>query len=295
MEAPGLDRGCVPPQADNVWHWGHSIDTENTDMLTTVDFCGLKVTRLILGANPFGGYSHQNPTRDQQMREYHTVERIKETWARAEAAGINTMVTNNETPHVLQAVREYLRGGGVLQWIAQVNSRAKPDVTEAVKEAVEIGCKAIYFHGAQVEEFYSRRDSEGLRHWCKVARSFGIPVGVAGHAPEVHLWVNSLDIVDFHAVCFFNCGSLHSGKGHKFRLCDVVPAAAATRAIAKPCIAYKIMGAGRIEPQMAFEYAFENIKPTDVVNVGMHRGDKDDMVAENAALVREIIGGNAKA
>ena len=120
-------------------------------MLPTVDFCGIQVTRLVIGANPFGGYSHQNPERDQAMREYHSVERIKETWARAEAAGINTMITNNETPHVIQAVREYLSGGGRLQWIAQVNRRAKTDMTLAVQEAVEIGCKAIYFHGAQAD------------------------------------------------------------------------------------------------------------------------------------------------
>ena len=56
-------------------------------MLPTVQFCGLTVTRLIIGANPFGGYSHQNPQRDQEMKSYYTVERIKETWGRAEAAG----------------------------------------------------------------------------------------------------------------------------------------------------------------------------------------------------------------
>jgi hypothetical protein len=51
------------------------------------------------------------------------------------------------------------------------------------------------------------------------------------------------------------------------------------------------MGAGRIHPVMAFEYAFENIKPTDVVNVGMHRGDKDGMVEENVAIVRHVLEG----
>ena len=34
-------------------------------MLPTVDFCGLKVTRLVIGANPFGGYSHQSEKRDK--------------------------------------------------------------------------------------------------------------------------------------------------------------------------------------------------------------------------------------
>jgi hypothetical protein len=50
------------------------------------------------------------------------------------------------------------------------------------------------------------------------------------------------------------------------------------------------MGAGRIDAQMAFEYAFDNIKPTDVVNVGMHRGDNDNMVQENADIVRKTLG-----
>ncbi|MFH1477588.1 MAG: hypothetical protein ABIH24_08900 [Verrucomicrobiota bacterium] len=266
------------------------VNSEAT-MLPCVDFCGLKITRLVLGANPFGGYSHQNERRDNEMRAYYTIERIKETWARAEAAGINTMITNNETSHVIQAVREYIGNGGKLQWIAQINGRSKPEMIKAIDEAVDIGCKALYFHGAQTDDVYSRKDDETLRIWCDHARSRGVPVGVAGHAPEAHLWINGLDIVDFHVVCFFNCGSLHDGKGNKFKLKDIGPAVECVRRIKKPCIGYKIMGAGRIDPRMAFEYAFDQIKATDVVNVGMYRGDKDDMLEENAAMVREILGG----
>ncbi|NLG36006.1 MAG: hypothetical protein GX548_11690 [Lentisphaerae bacterium] len=72
-------------------------------------------------------------------------------------------------------------------------------------------------------------------------------------------------------------------------LAHIAPAAETTRAISKPCIAYKIMGAGRMDPRMALEYALTQIKPTDVVNVGMHRGDKDDMVEEDASIVRELL------
>ncbi|NCO42197.1 MAG: hypothetical protein COZ06_31520 [Armatimonadetes bacterium CG_4_10_14_3_um_filter_66_18] len=258
-------------------------------MIPTVDFCGLNATRLIIGANPFGGYSHQNPQRDKEMVSYYTIERIKETWQRAEAAGINTMITNNETPHVLQATQEYLAEGGKLQWIAQVNCRLTT-MLDAVDEVVESGCKALFFHGGQVDARYSEQDEKTLRAWVDHAHSHGIPVGVAGHAPKVHLWVDSLDLVDFHAVCFFNCGSLHDGAGDKFSLRDVAPAAQCTRQLAKPCIGYKIMGSGRLDALMAFEYAFENLKPTDVVNVGMHRGDKDNMVEENVALVQRVLG-----
>ena len=265
--------------------------TNKATMLPSVDFCGLKMTRLLLGANPFGGFSHQNKQRDKEMITYYTIERIKETWAHAEAAGINTMITNNETPHVVQAVREYLSSGGKLQWIAQVSGGDKPDgMLKAIDQATDIGCKALYFHGGLIDEAYNKKDDQTLRAWCDHARSHGIIVGVAGHVPEAHLWVNSLDLVDFHVVCFFNCGSLHAGKGHIFQLKDVSAATKCIRRIKKPCIAYKIMGAGRIDPRMAFEYAFEHIKATDVVNVGMYRGDKDDMIEENVAIVREILG-----
>jgi hypothetical protein len=259
-------------------------------MLQTVDFCGLEVTRLILGANPFGGFSHQNRERDREMVAYHTVDRIIETWGRAEAAGINTMITNNESPHVVQAVREYLEGGGKLQWIAQVNCRLQPDMEKALDEVVAIGARALYIHGGQVDNLFLRGEGETLRRWCRHARSLGVPVGCAGHTPEAHHWVDSLDVTDFHAVPFFTCGSVHNGEGEKFSLSDMLRAVACIQAMRQPCIGYKIMGAGRIDPRMAFEYAFESIKPGDVVNVGMHRGDKDDMVEENVALAREFMG-----
>jgi hypothetical protein len=259
-------------------------------VLPTVEFCGLTVTRLIIGANPFGGFSHQNRERDQEMVAYYTPKRIVETWERAWAAGINTMITNNETPHVIQTTAEYLAQGGPLQWIAQVNCNNDPNMQVAIDRVVEIGCEAAYLHGGFVDELYAAGDKEALVEYVRHGQSCGIPMGVAGHAPEVHDWVDSLDVVDFHTVCFFNCGSLHSDKGDKFRLADVFPAVGCIQRLQKPCIGYKIMGAGRIDPAMAFEFAFEHIKPTDVVNVGMHRGDKDNMVEENVAHVLRALG-----
>lgn len=260
------------------------------ELLTQVDFCGLTVTRLIIGANPFGGFSHQSAARDKEMLDYYTVGKIKETWRRAEAAGLNAMVTNNTTSRVLQAVKEYLSEGGKLQWIVQVSGK-KPDMFKNIDEVLELGCKALYFHGALVDEVYSNNDARQLGKLCEYVRSAGVPVGAAGHAPQAHLWMYDMDIADFHAVCFFNCGSLHAGAGHKFRMEDIRHAVECIQRIRKPCIAYKIMGAGRIDPLMAFEYAFENIKLGDVVNVGMHRKDRDDMVEANAAMARGLLEG----
>jgi hypothetical protein len=58
----------------------------------------------------------------------------------------------------------------------------------------------------------------------------------------------------------------------------------------KPCLAYKILAAGRrcLNPttiEAAFKEAFDNIKPSDAIIVGMY--DRYiDQVAENCAYVR---------
>ncbi len=79
------------------------------------------------------------------MRTYYTVARIKETWGRAEAAGINPMVTNNEMPTCSSRCGSIFPRGR-LQWIAQVTLREKHAMVQAIDEAVEISRSALYFH-----------------------------------------------------------------------------------------------------------------------------------------------------
>ena len=96
-------------------------------MLPTVNFCGIEMTKMLIGANPFGGFSHQNKERDEQMRSYHTPERIIETWNRAWKAGINTFVTNNETKHVIETTKLYLKSPECkMNWIGQLSWRTLP-------------------------------------------------------------------------------------------------------------------------------------------------------------------------
>jgi len=69
------------------------------------------------------------------------------------------------------------------------------------------------------------------------------------------------------------------------------------QAARKPCLAYKVLAAGRqietpSQVRQCFETAFKNIKPTDAVIVGMYQ-QFSDQVAENAAIVREVAGRRA--
>ncbi len=260
-------------------------------MLPRVDFCGLEVSRLIIGGNPFSGFSHQSGERDQEMLDYYTVARIKETLARAEAAGINTAIMRSDA-HIHRLLREYYNEGGQIQWIAQVpGDRSSPEFQVDALRAVAAGAKAAYLHGGLLDACFADRDADGFARLVAIMRRGGVPVGTAGHSPEAHLWAHELDLpLDFHVVSFYNCGSLHDGRGDRFKAEDPPRAVAAIRQIDKPCIGYKIMAAGRVDPREAFEYAFANIKPGDCVNVGVYRGDNDDMVEDNVRMVEEILG-----
>jgi hypothetical protein len=61
------------------------------------------------------------------------------------------------------------------------------------------------------------------------------------------------------------------------------------RATKKPCFAFKILAAGRVaNVEQAFRTAYESIKPTDSVFIGMFPRVKDE-VRENAQRVQRIL------
>jgi hypothetical protein len=49
----------------------------------------------------------------------------------------------------------------------------------------------------------------------------------------------------------------------------------------RPAIHYKIMAAGRNEPDEAFAFAAAHMRPMDATCVGVHTKDNPDMVREN--------------
>ena len=96
-------------------------------MTTAIDEClepktvalgGVPVSRLILGANPFGGFAHQTRKRDEEMLDWYTMERVKEAYRQAEQAGVTTHVGRADN-FIIRALREHWNEGGALTWIAQ--------------------------------------------------------------------------------------------------------------------------------------------------------------------------------
>ena len=73
----------------------------------------LRLSRLLLGSNPFSGFSHQGVDRDERMVHHYTVARIKETLFEAERLGITGLIARTDF-HVMRMLLEYRDDGGKL-------------------------------------------------------------------------------------------------------------------------------------------------------------------------------------
>lgn len=234
-----------------------------------------RISRLIAGSNPISGYSYLGNHTDRQMKDYFTTENTVEFLLKCEKAGINT--------HQGSARMEYLkplheRGSGI-KFISLSSDRLK--IKDVVDTASPI---AIVHHGGVTDRLFSEGNSMIVRDYVKAVKDTGLLAGVSAHNPDVIKTIADQDWdVDFFMTCFYyltrtvnmddKSPTLPTGS-YVFYKNDPEVMTRVIRQVKQPCLAFKILGAGRLcsnqeTVKKAFQYAFANIKPSDGVIVGM--------------------------
>lgn len=270
-------------------------------MLPVIRLNDLEVTRLIIGGNPFSGNSHWSDERDWEMRDFYTNDKIKETLFHAEECGINSMLLRGDM-HIMRLLMEYWKEGGKMNWIGMTGSEFL-SFDGNVRQMVRYGAKALYHHGSVTDELVKKGDYAELKRRIDVMKSYGIPVGLGTHMPEVIRYAEEHEWgVDFYMACVYNISrtdrvsSSITGQANGAEIFDESDIPIMYRQIRetpKPCLAFKILGAARRcdtqeTVKQAFNEAFENIKPTDAVVVGVYPKDLDH-VALDAEYTKQAI------
>ncbi len=270
---------------------------QHTSLLPQIAFGPHRVSRLIVGANTLNGGSHLSRFVNEQMRRYFTPERVQVHLRDCERAGINTF---QSSPGDLERYREHRRQGGQMHFISLAHDDPKdPDVIARLAAA---GTIAIAHHGEVTDQLFKRGEIERVRDFLKRVRDAGVMAGVSTHMPAVvdHLESRGWE-VDFYMTCVYE---RHRTREELKALLGYVPIPRAEvyleedpprmwqamRATPKPCLAFKILAAGRLcERQewveQAFAETFRHIKANDAVIVGMYP-EYEDQVALNAGYVR---------
>ncbi len=250
-----------------------------------IKFGKTEISRLILGVNPFYGFSHYANNYSVTMREWYTQGKVLEVLQRSEALGINAF----NYVHMSRGPADwerYVGEGGKMQLIAQATM---DDPTEFVKEIKPMGA---WVQGEITDRAYRNGKLEIVRDYAKKMRDLGVTmVGIGSHIPEVLMRIEDMGWdVDFYAGCAYNIrrtpeefrkllgGEIPEMQNDIYLQDDPPRMFRFMRQTKKPCVAYKILAAGRVSnAERAFKRAFESIKPTDFVCVGMFPRVKDEV------------------
>jgi hypothetical protein len=253
----------------------------------------IQATRLILGGNPFSGFSHQGSDRDLAMKRYYTTEAIKRTLREAEALGIYTFIGRADH-HISRVLYEYWDQGGAIQWFAQtcpemVNHEA------SVSRAAAGGAKACYVHGGIMDYLLAQGGLGEIPAVIDLIRQKGMVAGIAGHNPKVFEWAEKNLNVDFYMCSYYN--SAHrdqkaehvSGTAEWFLEEDRRAMTGLIASLSKPVIHYKVMAAGRNDPAEALAYVARHLRPQDAVCVGVFTQGNPGMLREDIEILERAL------
>jgi len=261
-------------------------------------FFHTEISRVVLGVNPFYGFAHYNNNFGSTMKEWYTADRVCAVMHQCCRFGINAF----NYVHLDRGPQDWARfqsEGGQMHLIIQVTANA--DAGTLVKTLQPL---ALQRQGEVVDDAWRDGKMATVREWCKKVRDMGVLVGVGTHIPEVIAKVEEENWdVDFYSGCVYNRrrtqdewkralnGEIMEMPGDIYMQSDPPRMYRVMRQTKKPCFAFKVLAAGRVPErgvEQAFRTAFESIKPTDGIYVGMFPKFKDE-VRENAETVHRIL------
>lgn len=283
---------------------GNVPEAKAGPLVPLVPFGKHRITRLISGANPIYGYSHFNYVFSAHMGEYHTTERVLSFLEQLERAGVNTWQASWSERLEKDWLR-YKEQGGKLQ-LLMLSRPTFNDEPEMLKRAVKLKPMGIAQHGGSTNRLWDAGKFERSLDYLKQIRDTGVMVGLSCHNPlEVEYAEEKGWDVDYYMTSLYymlrpraEFEKILGGQlplGEIYLPSDPPRMMETIRKAKKPCLAYKVLAAGRSvdSPEHVKErmgVAFNGIKATDAMIVGLYQR-YNDQIGQTAQFAREILAG----
>ena len=257
--------------------------------MQTVAVGSLRVSRFILGGNPFSAISHQGEHVDRRMARHFTVQRIKDTLRQAEGLGVNSFIGRADN-HIIRVLLEYWEEGGAIQWLAQTCPEYG-SLETSLDKAIYNGAKGCHIHGGIMDHLLHQRQLDDLPKAIATIRSGGLAAGITGHNPEVFRWAEKHLDVDYYMCSYYNPSHRDERPGHDpnaaewFLEEDRKTMTDLIQGLSRPVIHYKVLAAGRNDPKDGLRFAAGRMRPQDAVCVGVCGMDRPAMLEEDVELL----------
>ena len=240
-------------------------------------------SKMILGGNLLSGWAH---SRDliyvsSLVRAYHTKDKIFNTFRLAEKCGVDTLLSH---PVIVPVINEYWdKGYGNIQFISDLaglnydgsgSPTAMPfdQYKDLVKGAIDGGATAAYIQGETADYYINAGLIDEIHEVMDMVRNAGLPTGIGAHRIEtVERCVELGFERDFWMKTLHNHNywSAKHPEWHDNMYCyHPEETIEVMESLKEPWIAFKVLAAGALRPQEAFEYAFRN--GADFLCVGMY-------------------------
>ena len=247
--------------------------------MPTIQLGSLKVSRVFLGSNPFFGFAHGNPQgTKKEMLQWYTKERVMAVLDEAAELGINAIWTPCYERWI-KLWNEYREQGGKLKnWIAQPD---RMPMEKDLQIAVKNGATAICIQGIRVDDQVKKGKWDVVRGWLEFIKSHNLPAGIATHGATTHLEAEEKGMpTDFYHQTMYRPDN-YVAEGLKESLAII-------EQLEKPVVCYKVLGAGRIKPEVALPHVFKRIKPKDGICVGVFPKKNRHEIKQNVALTQQL-------
>lgn len=268
----------------------------------------LEMSRLIMGCNLIGGWSHSRDLHyvGNLFQHYNTEQKIFETFDLAEKAGIDT---TNLVVNFYPFFNRYKKmNGSKMQSISQAFIfPEKPDKFEELKKIIDYGATSLYIQGACGDKLVRTGRMDLLQEAMEFVRGQGMLFGIGSHSIQVPIACEKAGLKPdyyFKTMHHDRYWSAHprdnreewsvdtqrSPDHNKIHdnMFDLFPEQTVEvfSKIDIPLVGFKVLAGGAILPKDGLRYAFEN--GADFVCLGMF----DFQLIEDSNFVTEILNGN---
>ena len=240
-----------------------------------------ELSRLILGGNLIGGHVH---ARDliyvsKLVKTYHTDEKILQTLALSEQCGVNSIISNPQQGRIFQMYKHEFKGK--MKFISDCGIQT--NFKKGIDMSLASDFDALYCQGEITDRWADpewndpekrtfEQRMELIREGLNEIRSHGKPAGIGAHKIEaVKSCVEYGLVPDFWVKTCHNYSywsAQHERRYDSYFDYDPEETIRYMETLNKPWIAFKVLAAGAIKPDVGLEYAFRN--GADFVCLGMY-------------------------
>lgn len=242
------------------------------NMFPRTDVSGVSLSRMIIGTNWILGYSHTSPAADKLIRKRNgTADAITEMLDVYLKSGVDTIMGpfgGNQL--LIDAVKaaEDRSGKGIIIVDTPIinvddNAAARQEAEKTIALCKKNGATFCLIHHSSAEQLVNKNKSkiERLPDYLKMIRDNGMIPGLSCHMPELIIYsdLNDYDVQTY--IQIYNC------MGFLMQV-EVEYINKVIWGAKKPVMTIKPMAAGRVSPFVGLNFAWNTIRPCDMVTVG---------------------------